>query len=240
MTDARATFRFRPGLTVAAIIGVAVLVSLGTWQLHRRAWKLDLIAQVEARANAAPIPFDEARDRADAGEDMSYQPVRAVGVFDHGREARVFGSLDGAAGVYVFTPLTREGARALYVNRGFAPQALADPADRAEGQVAGEVVVTGLFRTPSKPGGLARAFQAEDQPEDNLWFARDPVRFAAHAGLDAEASFIDSDGAETSADWPRGGATRLEFSNRHLEYALTWFGLAAALIGVYAARSFAR
>ncbi|GAB4525899.1 MAG: SURF1 family protein [Amphiplicatus sp.] len=227
------SFRFRPALTACVALALAVLVALGAWQLQRRAWKLDLIAQVEARTAAAPIPFEEALARAEAGENMEYAPVVAAGAFAHEKEARVFGTLDGQAGAYVFTPFYpgTEEKRAVYVNRGFVPQdALADG---GYGRVEGAVSVAGLFRSAEEPAGLARMFRPEYQPADRLWFARDPSRFAAHAGIETYPYYIDSFGGEESAAWPKGGTTRLDFRNRHLEYALTWFGLAAALLGVY-------
>ncbi len=230
------TFRFRPGLTAATLIAFAILVSLGTWQLHRRTWKLDLIAKTQARIEAAPIPFDEAYARAEAGEDMEYVPVRITGAFDHAAEAHVFGSYEARAGVYVFTPLSR-GARAVYVNRGFAPQALSDKETRSDGLVEGPLTVDGLFRVGAGPQGLAALFAPQDQPADNMWFARDPARFAAATGVETGAYYVDSFGRENPGRWPQGGTTRLDFHNRHLSYAFTWFGLAATLIGVFLARS---
>lgn len=226
-------FRFRPVLTACVALALTVLVALGSWQLQRRAWKLDLIAQVEARTAAAPMPFEEAIARAEAGENMEYAPVVAVGAFVHEKEARVFGALDGRAGVYVFTPLFSDAGkdRAIYVNRGFVPQdALIN---EGYGRVEGAVAVAGLFRSAEKPAGIARAFRPEYHPTDRLWFVRDPSLFAAHDGIEAHPYYIDSYGREEPAVWPKGGTTRLDFHNRHLEYALTWFGLAAALVGVY-------
>ncbi|MBB5517949.1 SURF1 family protein [Amphiplicatus metriothermophilus] len=227
------SFRFRPVLTVFVAIALAALIALGTWQLQRREWKLDLIAQVEARTQAAPIPFEEALARAGAGENMEYAPVVAVGAFAHDKEARVFGTLDGQAGAYVFAPIfpdTDEG-RAIYINRGFVPQGAFAQGDY--GRVEGPVRVEGLYRTAETPSGLARLFRPDDQPADRLWYVRDPRLFAARDGVDAPSAYIDSFGREEPADWPKGGATRLDFHNRHLEYALTWFGLAGALVGVY-------
>lgn len=225
---------FRPFLTIATALALAVLCSLGVWQLQRLQWKEELIAKVEARLGAAPIAFEEALIRAETGEDLEYQPVRLEGVYEHDREAHVFGTLDGAPGVYVFTPLKFAPDRVAYVNRGFVPQG-ADPATRTDPQ--GSLTVVGLLRRAETPKGLQRLFRPKDQPEDNLFFVRDPRIFAAIRGLYATPFYVDSDGAESSGPWPKGGATRVEFSNRHFEYALTWFGLAAALVGVFVAFS---
>lgn len=236
------TFRFRPALALCALIGFSVLVSLGLWQLRRLAWKEDLIARAEARLASAPIGLQEALARAAAGEDMEYQPVRAQGTYAHDLSLRVFGTLDGAAGAYVFTPLRTDGAQGapfVFVNRGFAPQTLAAE-DLAQGAVEGEITVEGLLRAPERAGGPFAFLAPKDQPEDGLYFQRDPAILAAAAGIAAAPYYIDGSGRETPAPWPRGGTTRLAFANRHLEYALTWFGLAAALAGVYLAFSLRR
>lgn len=230
-------FQFRPVLTVCVLIALAILIALGSWQLRRLEWKEALIAQVEARVNAAPIPFSKALARAEAGETMEYAPVFAEGVYTHDLESLVFAVQNGAPGVLVFTPLDASmpgsGRTFIYVNRGFAPQAFAAPEARSDGQVRGEVIVRGLFRTPERLSGIAKQFRREGQSTDGLWFVRDPDRFAAKAGVSAPDYYIDSSGAENPARWPEGGTTRLDFRNRHLEYALTWFGLAAALVGVW-------
>ncbi len=230
-------FKFRPVLSLFVAASIALLVSLGVWQLHRLAWKRDLIARAEARLSSAPIAFDDAVRRAEAGEDMEYAPVVVDGVFAHDLEAPVFGSYEGEAGAYVFTPLDAPGPgggrRFIYVNRGFVPQRLLKPETRGEGDVRGGVVVEGLFRAAERPAGLARLFAPADAPGDNLWFARDPARLAARHNIETVPYYVDSSGEENPAPWPKGGTTRLDFPNRHLEYALTWFGLAAALAGVY-------
>lgn len=236
---------FRPALTAATALGLAALIALGLWQLDRLRWKEALIAQVEQRVGAPPIPFDEAVARAGAGEAMEYAPVTLAGVYAHDLEAHVFGTLGGAPGVYVFTPLDAPGPegggrRFVYVNRGFVPQALRDPAARSEGAPTGEVTVTGLLRAAETPPAIAGLFRPADQPGDNLWFARDPARLAAHHGIQTPRWYIDSSGAENPGAWPKGGTTRVAFPNNHLDYALTWFGLALALLVIYAALSLRR
>jgi surfeit locus 1 family protein len=123
------------------------------------------------------------------------------------------------------------------INRGFVPIELRDPATRAAGQVAGEVTVTGLVRAPERRGW----FVPENEPAQNRWFLRDPAAIAAAHGLARVAPFyVDADGTENPGGWPRGGQTRLALPNNHLQYALTWFGLALTLVGVFAAWSLRR
>ncbi len=234
-------FQFRPMLAAVTAAGLAVLIGLGLWQLQRLEWKRDLIARTQARLASAPIPFDEALARAEGGEDMEYQPVRIAGVYAHDLQSFVFGTYEGAAGAYVFTPLESPAAsgKFVYINRGFVPQSLRGRRHEGAG-VGGENEVSGLFRSAERRTGLARLFRPVDQPEDNLYFIRDPEVLAARNAIVAPAYYLDSFGRENPGERPKGGTTRVEFSNRHLEYALTWFALAAALAGVYAAFSLQR
>lgn len=238
------SFRFRPLLSAATLAAFAVLCSLGVWQVQRLAWKNDLIAQTKARLSAAPMPLADALARSVAGENLDYQPVFASGAFRHDMAANVFGTYDGKAGVFVFTPLDLSGpdgqGGVIYVNRGFAPQQFADPSARAGGLVAGPVRVSGLLRRAEVKRGMEKSLAPKNQPKDNLYFVRDPRTLAAAHRLDVPAFYVDSFGRETTADWPKGGLTRVEFPNRHLEYALTWFGLAGALVGVFLAFSLRR
>ena len=239
------TFRFRPGLAVATAIALAILCSLGVWQLQRLEWKRDIIERMTTRLSAAPIAFDDAMAREASGENMEYQPVFLEGVYAHDLETRVFGTYEGAAGVYVFTPLDAAdpktgGRRFVYVNRGFAPQAFRDPETRADGKIEGAVRIDGLFRHAERRRNFEKWLAPHDQPDDNLYFIRDPQILAARHSIDTAPFYIDSDGRESAAAWPKGGLTRIDIPNRHFEYALTWFGLAAALIGVFLAYSLKR
>lgn len=225
-------FHFRPILTVFSALALAALIALGTWQLKRLEWKRDLIAKVEARVEADPIPFEEALARAEAGEDMEYTPVKISGAWRERGHASVFGSYEGAPGVYAFAPLNIEGGGVIFVNRGFAPQA----ANEVVPAGAGENNVAGLLRYRESLSPPASWFRPQQKSVDGLWFVRDPLAFAADAGVDALPYYIDQF-AVPGREWPKGGTTRLDFSNRHLGYALTWFGLALTLIGVSAAFS---
>ena len=224
-------FEFRPAVTIASAIMLALLITLGSWQLRRLAWKEGLIAQVEARTNADPIPFAEALQRAEAGENMEYTPVKFSGKIDAGNEANVFGSYEGAAGAFVFAPALNAAGYVVYVNEGFAPLALIDDMQSSAAGTS-EGIITGLFRSAEKPTPPASWFQPQGKSADGLWFIRDPRSFSAEAGIEAPSYYIDQFAVE-GREWPKGGTTRLEFNNRHLEYALTWFGLAAALVGVW-------
>jgi surfeit locus 1 family protein len=223
-----------PGLL--ALAALAILVSLGNWQMRRLAWKEGLIAQWEARAGApaqeAPAPQDWA---ALSAQDYEFRRVRLRGAFDHAREALVFHGAGGPArepGYLVVTPLRLASGAHVLVNRGFAPQALADPARRAQGQVAGETEVVGLMRAPE----ARNAFTPADEPARRVWHVRDPLAMAQALGLEGAAPFlIDAEGSPAPGGWPLPTPANVRnVPNKHLSYALTWYGLALTLVGVFA------
>lgn len=219
-------------MTIAVLAVLIVLVTLGNWQMQRLAWKEDLIAQVEERTHSAPVPLDHLLAEG-APETLNFRPVTVRGTFDHAREVHVFGrSLDGHAGYYIYTPLERVGGATVIVNRGFVPTPLKAAYTRAEGQLEGEVTITGLAHLPS-PGNM---FEPENDVEGNVWFRPDLDQMADAMGLGRAAPvFVDADGAANPGRWPLGGQTRVTFRNNHLGYALTWYGLALTLIAVYIA-----
>jgi surfeit locus 1 family protein len=218
---------------VATLIGCVFLILLGVWQLHRLAWKEGLIAEIAARAKAPPQPLPPQSEWAQLRpDDYEYRHVELDGAFDNGKEALVFRPAGGAArgpGYLVLTPLKLDSGAYVIVNRGFVSVELKDPA--ARGEIEGRAHVTGLMRQPES----RNFFTPADDPETDQYFTRDPALIAGHFGLAPAAPFsVDADENPKSAVLPRGGASELTFPNNHLAYALTWFGLALALIGVFA------
>ncbi|WP_127089264.1 SURF1 family protein [Aquabacter cavernae] len=225
--------------TLAALVVLGVLVGLGTWQMERLAWKTELVAQVRARTSERPIPAPPPREWPDIDRAQDeYLPVTASGRFDHGRETLIYTVLSDPKGPFkgpgylVITPLMQADGSAILVNRGFVPEDRRNPTTRAAGQVEGPVTVTGLLRLPEE----ANWFVPDNAPERNAWFRRDPEEIGRARGLARVAPFtIDADGTPNPGGLPQGGETRLSFPNKHLEYALTWYGLAVTLVGVYVA-----
>ncbi|HEY4068349.1 MAG TPA: SURF1 family protein [Burkholderiaceae bacterium] len=196
-------------------------VALGTWQVERRAWKLELIARVDARVHAPAVAAPEpARwPQVDAASD-EYRHVRVVGRFIDAAATRVQAVSELGAGFWLLTPLRQPDGRIVLVNRGFiAPDAPPTPAPPTP------VEVTGLLRM-SEPGG---GFLRRNDPGANRWYSRDVGAIAAARGLNQVAPFfIDADAAPAGASPhdPVGGLTVIAFHNNHLVYAITWYTLA--------------
>lgn len=211
------------GLLLAlCLLLAAAFAALGVWQVERRAWKLDLIARVDARIHAPPRALP--RRWSDA---LAYTRVRTQGVFLHDRETLVQAVTDLGPGWWVMTPL-RTVTGVVLVNRGFVPPERRDPTTRRAGQIAGPVTVTGLSRS-SEPGG---GFLRGNDPRADRWYSRDVAAIARARGLpEAAPFFVDADAAANPGGLPVGGLTVVAFRNNHLVYALTWFALAALSVG---------
>ena len=211
----------------AILVAIAVFLALGVWQVERRAWKLDLIARVDARLAAAPVPAPGPADWPGLTRDADeYKRVEASGRFLDDREVATLAVTARGSGYWVVTPLVTPDFTVL-VNRGFVPQDRRDPATRREGQPEGPVTVSGLLRL-SEPGG---GFLRRNDPADGRWYSRDVAAIAADRGLEGPVApyFIDADATANPGGLPEGGLTVVRFRNAHLSYALTWFALAAGL-----------
>ena len=196
---------------LAGLLTIAGLIALGTWQVHRRTWKLDLITRVEARLRAAPVPAPRVADKGD-----EYRRVVARGDYLPGKNTLVQASTVRGPGWWVLTPLaTSRGV--ILVNRGYVPDRAAPPAP------TGPVTVTGLLRL-SEPGG---GFLRSNDPAGGRWYSRDVAAIARTDGLRTVPYFIDAAAAPTERPaQPVGGMTVVAFRNNHLVYAITWYSLA--------------
>ena len=215
------------GLALAALAFVT-LISLGNWQVRRLHWKEALLASVEQQLQAPPITLAEAE--ALPRSEIEYRPIEVTGRFEHDRERHFFATYQGQSGYYVYTPLRLADGRAIFVNRGFVPFDMKDAATRPEGQVTGTVTVTGLARDrlDAKPSFAV----PENDIAQNIFYWKDIDAMAQSTGLSADEVvpfFVDADDAANPGGLPVGGVTRISFPNDHLQYAITWYGLAAVL-----------
>ncbi|QUS36096.1 SURF1 family protein [Falsirhodobacter algicola] len=207
------------GLLAAA--GVVLLLALGVWQVQRLHWKTDLIARVDARVHARPVAAPPPSEWAGINRtDDEYRRVEVTGTFRNADAVLTQAVTDLGAGFWVMTPL--ETADGTYlINRGFVPAETRDDYARPEG----EQTVTGLLRITEPDGGFLRS----NDPEGGRWFSRDVAAIAAAKDLGPVAPFfIDAEDAGQGA--PVGGLTVIAFRNHHLNYAITWFLLAAGLL----------
>lgn len=203
--------------TATTLVLLVLLLGLGTWQVERLAWKTDLLARIDAAEAAAPVPLTD--------PPVPLAKVEATGRFDHAREARLGLEVRGnTLGTRLLTPLLREGAPAVLVDRGWVPLEGDRPVARPEGVVH----VTAWVR-PAEHAGM---FSPADDPAGRRFYTFDPVAIGAALGLGVVAPYgLVALGDQAGLPQPATALPRPP--NNHLGYAITWYGTALALVGVY-------
>jgi surfeit locus 1 family protein len=223
-------------LAICAGIAFSGFFALGTWQLFRLKWKLDLIERVEQRVHAQPVaaPGPDRWSQITAQTD-EYRHVRATGVFLYELTARVQAVTERGNGYWLLTPLRTVDGNIVLINRGFIPEKQASRALAYRGDAVnadGLADMTGLLRI-SEPGG---GFLRHNDPAADRWYSRDVQAIAAARGLSGVAPyFIDAEAdkksAQSETDRPVAGLTVIAFHNNHLVYAFTWYALALMAAG---------
>lgn len=214
-------------------IALIILLSLGTWQVNRLHWKEGLLADIQERSTAAPVDVAELERLLAAGEAVDYRRATASGRFVNDKERHFLATFQGQSGFYLYTPLELADGRYLFVNRGFVPYDRKDAATRPESLIEGEQTITGLARAEltEKPSSLV----PDNDEKANIFYWKDRIRMAASVELPADRVlpfFLDADAAAVAGGLPKGGVTQIDLPNNHLQYVITWYGLAFALVAV--------
>jgi surfeit locus 1 family protein len=228
----RRTWRFWIALVLVPV-ALVILLSLGTWQVNRLHWKEALLADIQQRSAAAPVDIVELERLLAAGEAVDYRHATANGRYLNDKERHFLATFQGQSGFYLYTPLELADGRYLFVNRGFVPYDRKDPATRPESLVEGEQTVTGLARAEltEKPSSLV----PDNDEAANIFYWKDRTRMAASVDLPADRVlpfFLDADSTPVAGGLPKGGVTQIDLPNNHLQYVITWYGLAFALVAV--------
>ncbi|MEL6426191.1 MAG: SURF1 family protein [Pseudomonadota bacterium] len=203
------------------VIGTAILIGLGTWQLQRLEWKTRIIERIEARLIDAPAALPDRPTETD----HEYRRVALEGQIGVG-ELHVLTSAKGAGpGFRVIAPFTTDDGRRILIDRGFVREAEKD----GFRQIGG-ARISGTLLWPDE----IDSFTPEPDVEDNLWFARDVVPMARELGaipilvVVAESRIIGAPPGAQPAPLP----VNVNIPNNHLEYVITWYGLALVWAGM--------
>ncbi|WP_170604711.1 SURF1 family protein [Ruegeria arenilitoris] len=208
---------------IFGVAGLAILVSLGIWQLQRLAWKESILADIESRIAAQPVALPEAVSQ----DEDKYLPVTISGEMETGEIHVLVSVKQVGAGYRIIQPFSVDDRRIL-VDRGFVPTTA-----KSDARQTGAMQVTGNLHWPDEIDG----FTPEPDVDGNIWFARDvpnlsavlktePVLLVARSNTDPDVTPLPVDTAG--------------IPNDHLQYAITWFGLAlvwAAMTGYFLWRS---
>jgi len=218
-----------------ALTALLVFLGLGTWQLDRKAWKEELIATLTQRADAVPEGLPDAASWPAMNQlDNEFHRVIFKAEFLPGREALVYAS--GSAlrpdvkppGYFVFAPARTAAGSLLVINRGFSPDARARAPEHPK--PSGVLEMVGALRWPERPGFFVRE---HDEGEDT-WFARNHLAMAAHNEWGFPGPFyVELERPAPAGGLPQPGPLKVNLRNEHLQYAITWYGLAAVVVVMF-------
>ena len=212
-------------VVLATGLGLAILLSLGTWQVFRLAEKNRQVIQLQQRFAAAPVTLGEALTRADQGEDIEYLKVKVEGLVEPSHTLKKLSTRRGMPAFELIRPLATPDGNFILIDDGLAYEPDGKPGD------ATEKSFVGILRAHNKGRGY---FDGDNDVAGNLWTWWDipaMVKAAGHGGRFVRyvvQRLPDSDGMVE----PYALLPEVELTNNHLTYAITWFSLAAALAGV--------
>ncbi len=231
MTLFNRPFQPRLGTGIAALVMFAILIGLGTWQAIRLDWKQGLIAERQAHWATPAITLPQ--DLSDEAK-LLHRRVTLEGIYRHDRELYLPGrSYKGSAGVGVVTPFELTDGRGLLVYRGWVPTSRQDPSSRSEGNPEGVTRIEGIVL----PGGWQGSDWVEpgNNAEGNVWFFIHPADMAKAAGLEnaIHPLYLGLYREDQEAHLPFTPPPPTAMRNDHLQYAITWYALAFALVLIY-------
>lgn len=232
MASDGARSRFPVGLTIAVAIALAILVGLGTWQLQRLAWKQGVLERIAALQAAPAQPLETVLEKLAAGADADFTRVTATCTgLGSAPFLELYSLRDGQAGSRLISAckVAGGGYAAVLVDRGFVADTISarPPVAASDAPIA----VTGVLRIPEH----GNAFSPPNRP--SRWYTRDVAAMAVQLKAERPAPLFLMAETPSNPEWKAlvPAPIPADIPNRHLEYALTWYGLAGALLGVYAA-----
>jgi surfeit locus 1 family protein len=226
MTSAGQPPRIWP-VILATVLGVALLLTLGVWQLQRLAWKESLLARLSERVEAPPLDLASAEDRLAQSQDAEFLRVKFSGRYLHPSALKMIATYEGGHGWTIITPVVTEDGWAVLVDRGRVPADRFSDISTPEGVVE----ISGVLRIHDGKKGY---FDPDNDPAANLWYwwdveaMLDAGQFPS--GLIRFPAVVQRLPEQAEVGFPRAEQPRSKLANNHLGYAITWFGLAAALV----------
>jgi surfeit locus 1 family protein len=229
-TSEPAARRFAIIPALATAVGIVILIGLGVWQVQRLHWKEGLLARIAALQSAPPEPLDVVLHRAVDGLDIDYVRVQATCPdIETAPYLKLYSVKDGFAGwrIIAACPLGGGPYGAILVDRGFEAQGLTPTAGHTL-----SAPIVGILRR----GDTRNFVTPRDDPAQNLWYGRDIAAMAAALHVSKPApTYLMLEQPAPPAGGPVIAPLPTDIPNNHLQYAITWFGLAVALAGVYLA-----
>jgi len=218
------------GMTLCALPALTLLIGLGVWQLQRLEWKQAIIAERTARGEMPAIVISQVPD--DGWQALEHRRVVLRGRYLHDREMLIWNRVrHGQSGFDLITPIVLESGGSVLAHRGWVPRTW------LEGGVVrrrpiGSIHLNGVVRG----GGRATPWVPNNNPEKGEWFFADLAEMARTAGIaDAKPYLVRVAPDADEPGYPKSVYANRKIRNKHLEYAMTWFGLAGTLVVIYVA-----
>lgn len=217
-----------PGLSLALIPVLAILIALGVWQVKRLVWKTELLAQIEHGQTLAPVPLSTLLDTEKQGKLVAWRKAQVSGRVADEPVRFMYSIKDGKPALRALAPFITDDGTVIAVDFGYV--AIAQTPDWRLPRSGQPVTLHGILKPLRKPG----RFAPENQP-DGLWYWPDTAAILSpfFASKTVESYLLDLDAPRVYPDWPEPAPAHANIPNNHLDYALTWFGLALAAFGVY-------
>jgi len=216
--------------TAFTVLALIVLLTLGTWQVQRLAWKNNLVNEINKNSALPPIDFPYGNVDIEA---LKYRRVIISGHFLHDKEVHLFTGarvMNGDPGYNIFTPLENKNGEVVLVDRGWVPTKKKERESRPEALIDGEVSLVGMLHSGETKG----RFTPDNNISKNLWFWLDIPTIAGFTGKHIDNVYVRAldDGAD-SAGLPIAGKATTEIRNDHLQYAVIWYSFAIILLIIY-------
>ena len=233
--DPRAAPRARFSFVLAAAVAIclAILVGLGVWQVQRLHWKEALLARIAALSAAPAEPLEVVLRRLPDQIDIEYVRVQtACPALEKLPTLRLYAVKDGMAGYRLIAacPIAADPYGSILVDRGFIPREVVDTPPTP---VLLSQPIVGVLRK----GDTANFVTPKNHPETNDWYLRDIPAMAQRLNAPRPApTFLMLESPAPTGPGPQPAPVPTDIPNNHLAYALTWFGLALSLLGVYIAK----
>ena len=230
MSKQQSVFRIRPGLTLAALPVLILLLALGSWQVQRHFAKA---AYLTALSSASENQLSVEQWTAGDVQEFARVPANFRGQFYHDSELFIGSATEaGVSGRVLFTTFEAANGDSVWVRRGFVPQNRFDPSSRADGQIAGEVELVGYVRLAGWKG--PQWLEPPSDPQRRIFNFPDLPQMNAATGASGRTDFyVDLTAPWPQGSWPRPIDSLAEIPNNHWHYSLTWFALALILCVVY-------
>ena len=193
--------------------------ALGTWQLYRLQWKMELISEITFGLNSTPINYSTSIKK-------NYQRVVSDGFYNFKDQIYLYSlNQKGKPGFDVITPFETVGKEIVLVNRGWIPKELKELPEI--NSTEGSTKITGLLRKIYK----ANIFKPNNDTKANIWFSVNLEDVEKFTGKKFSNFIIYLEDFEVKAPLPR--KITVDVPNNHLKYAITWYSIAISILLYY-------